>query len=127
VNVTVTPLAAVPLDVTAATSMSAKASPTFAFCPDPLVAVIARVGGGVVLELLLQPVRNPKARQIKIDARMLLRLRFIASPLSQRRVHGLVATLQSRAHCAWYPRPFIVELHSLIDCYLDLTHRILDI
>jgi hypothetical protein len=78
VNVTVTPLAAVPLEVTVATSMLVKSSPTFAFCPDPLVAVIARVGGGgVVLELLLlQPVRNPKTRQTKINARMLVKLWF---------------------------------------------------
>jgi hypothetical protein len=52
--------------------MLVKASPTFAFCPDPLVAEIAMVGGGgvVVLELLLppQPVRNPKTRQTKINA-----------------------------------------------------------
>jgi hypothetical protein len=25
------------------------------------------------------------------------------------------------------PRPIVIELHSLIDGYLDLTHRILDI
>ena len=101
-NVTVTPLAAVPLDVTVATSILVKASPTFAICPDPLVAEIAMVGGGGgVLELLLpQPVRNPKTRQTKINARMLVKLRFIASPLSRRRVHGLVATPRSHAHCA---------------------------
>ena len=54
--------AAVPLEVTVATSMLVKASPTFADCPDPLVAAIAIVGGGggVVLELLLQPVRTRK-------------------------------------------------------------------
>src|SRR5580692_551113 len=98
VNVTVTPLAAVPLDVTVATSILVKASPTFAFCPDPLVAVIAMVGGGV-LEPLLQPVKKPKASQTRINARMLVKLRFIASPLSRRRVHGLAATLRSRAHC----------------------------
>jgi hypothetical protein len=87
VNVTVTPLAAVPLDVTVATSMLVNALPTVAVCPDPLVAVIAMVGGGGgVLELLLQPGRNPKARQTKINARMLVKLRFIASPLSWQRV-----------------------------------------
>src|SRR5579862_2686985 len=80
--------------------MLVKASPTFAFCPDPLVAEIARVGGGV-LELPLQPVRNPKARQTKTNVRMLVKLRFTASPLSGRRVHGLVATPRSHAHCAW--------------------------
>jgi hypothetical protein len=69
-------------------SMLVKASPTVAVCPDPLVAVIAMVGGGgVVLELLLlQPVRNPKTRETKINARMLVKLRFTASPLSWQRV-----------------------------------------
>jgi hypothetical protein len=65
--------------------MLVKASPTFAFCPDPLVAVIAMVGGGGgVPELLLlpQPVRNPKAKPTKINARMLVKLRFTASPSS---------------------------------------------
>ena len=62
-NVTVTPLAAVPLDVTVATSMLVKASPTFAFCPDPLVAVIAMVGGGGgVLELLLRTRQEPESQ-----------------------------------------------------------------
>jgi hypothetical protein len=83
VNVTVTPLAAVPLDVTVATSMLVKASPTVVVCPDPLVAVIAMVGGGgVELELPPQSVRNPSARQTKINARMLVKLRFITLPLS---------------------------------------------
>jgi hypothetical protein len=80
VNVTVTPLAAVPLEVTVATSLLEKASPTVADCPDPLVALIAMVGGGgVVVELLPpQPVRNPTTKQTKINARMLVKFRFIA-------------------------------------------------
>src|ERR1022692_1053135 len=66
------------------------------------IAMVGGGGGGVVFELplLLQPVRNPKTRQTKINAGMLVKLRFIASTLSRWRVHGLVATLQSHAHCA---------------------------
>jgi hypothetical protein len=89
VNVTVTPLSAVPLDVTVATNMLVKASPTLAFCPDPLVAAIAMVGGGGgVLELLLpQPVRNPKTRETKTNeisgVELMKRLRLMDSLLSR--------------------------------------------
>jgi hypothetical protein len=47
-NVTDTPLAAVPLDVTFATSGLANAVPTAALCPPPLAAVITMVGAALV-------------------------------------------------------------------------------
>jgi len=80
VNVTVTLLAAVPFEVTVATSILVKASPTVAVCPDPLVAVIVSGGGGGVLLEPLPPqlVRKAKTRQTKINTRMLVKLRFIA-------------------------------------------------
>jgi hypothetical protein len=62
-KVTVTPLAAVPPDVTFATSGFVNAEPVAALCPPPLDAVIRTTGGGVELELLLQPVNNPRPRQ----------------------------------------------------------------
>ncbi|MGA2858149.1 MAG: hypothetical protein ABSE40_14855, partial [Candidatus Sulfotelmatobacter sp.] len=47
-NVTVRPLAAVPLDVTFATSGLVNAVPTAALCPPPLTAVINMVGAALV-------------------------------------------------------------------------------
>jgi hypothetical protein len=42
-----------------------------------LIAMVG--GGGVVVELLPpQPVRNPTTKQTKINARMLVKFRFIA-------------------------------------------------
>lgn len=65
VNVTVTPAAGEPPDVTVATSGLAKAAPTTADCPLPLVAVMATVGGGGDDLELVQPVRKLTARQGK--------------------------------------------------------------
>jgi hypothetical protein len=66
VNVTVTPAAGEPPDVTVATSGLAKAAPTTAVCPPPLVAVMATAGGGGWDDLeLVQPDRKLRARQGK--------------------------------------------------------------
>jgi hypothetical protein len=69
-NVTVTPLAGVPLDVTVAISGLVNAVLTVVLCPPPLVAAIEMVGG-VELELL-QPVRKPKARRTDANARIIV-------------------------------------------------------
>jgi hypothetical protein len=66
VNVTVTPAAGEPPDVTVAASGLAKDVPTAAVCPPPLVAVRATVEGGGWDELeLAQPLRRLRARQGK--------------------------------------------------------------
>jgi hypothetical protein len=69
VKVTVTPLVGVPPVVTVACS-GVNAVLTATLCGVPPVAVINTVGGGgvvVVLELLLQLVRNVKVEKIKIE------------------------------------------------------------
>ena len=68
-NVTVTPPAAVPFEVTVATSMLVKASPTVAVCPDPLVAAIVMVGGGGVEELL-EELPQPTKKAVVVKARI---------------------------------------------------------
>jgi hypothetical protein len=67
VNVTVTPLAGDPPDVTVATSGFVNAAPTVALCPDPLVATIDTTGGAEFE--LLQP--GKKAKATRTNARML--------------------------------------------------------
>ncbi|MGB0103076.1 MAG: hypothetical protein WBP51_02640 [Candidatus Sulfotelmatobacter sp.] len=66
-NVTITPLAGAPFDVTVTTNGAAhactKAVPMAHFCCAPLVAVIEITGVGFELELQL--VMNPEARQMK--------------------------------------------------------------
>ncbi|SPF50044.1 hypothetical protein SBA1_980047 [Candidatus Sulfotelmatobacter kueseliae] len=99
-NVTVTPVAGEPLEVTFTPSAVGNASVIVWVCVAPPVAVIAMVGGGGALELL-QPVRKPKARETKAKPRMPYVLRFIATPLSQPRVYGSAEIPQFRAGCGW--------------------------
>jgi hypothetical protein len=68
-NVTVAPLIGDPLLVTVATSGLEKVAPAAALCPLPLVAAIAMVVA-LLLELLLQPVSKPKARQTMATRRL---------------------------------------------------------
>jgi hypothetical protein len=72
VNVTATPAVGVPSVVTVATNGAANAVATSAVCPEPLVAEIETVGGGVELELLLHATRAeiiPRLSKSKSDLR----------------------------------------------------------
>jgi hypothetical protein len=63
-NVTVAPLSGKPFEVTVTPSGLAKAVFTVALCVASVPTAVITIVGGGVLELLLQPVRKPKARQI---------------------------------------------------------------
>lgn len=84
VNVTDTPLAGDPLDVTVACNCVPKAWPTAALCEDPAVAAMEMVGGGGVVVLLLPLHPTNKETKTKVIPKNIGWRSFIAvlpSPL----------------------------------------------